>query len=170
MVYTVDPPAPSNAGARREGRRQAPSARLAARAGAVIGAVLLAAAICGATTPMVQAQTRKISRYDSGEYLYRVYCASCHGPGGAGDGPVAPVLNTPLPDLRTIATRAGGGFPRDQVIARIDGRTVVPSHGTRDMPVWGDQLKITEGPDEPAIRKRIDAIAEHLESIQAKER
>jgi mono/diheme cytochrome c family protein len=112
------------------------------------------------------AQTQKASKYDSGEYLYRVYCASCHGPSGAGDGPVASLLRTPPPDLRAIARAAGGAFPRDRIIASIDGRTLVRAHGTRDMPVWGDRLKVTEGPDEPVIRKRLESIAAHIESIQ----
>jgi mono/diheme cytochrome c family protein len=41
--------------------------------------------------------------YNSGEYLYRVFCASCHG--GAGDGSVAAILHVPPADLTAIARR-----------------------------------------------------------------
>jgi mono/diheme cytochrome c family protein len=116
------------------------------------------------------AQAPKESRYDSGAYLYRVYCASCHGPSGAGDGPVAPMLSTPPSDLRLIVRASGEAFPRDRVIASIDGRTLVKAHGTREMPVWGDQLKITDGPAEPVIRKRLEALAAHIASIQLHQR
>src|SRR5579859_4388914 len=44
----------------------------------------------------------------NGPDLYRGYCASCHGTEGKGDGPVAPALNSKMPDLTTIAQRNGG--------------------------------------------------------------
>ena len=43
--------------------------------------------------------------YNSGAYLYRTFCAPCHGEGGAGDGPVAGSLRARPPDLATIAAR-----------------------------------------------------------------
>src|SRR5262245_63298397 len=58
--------------------------------------------------------------YTSGEYLYRAFCASCHGPQGAGDGVVASTLRVPPPNLTTIALRNGGEFPAEQVSGTID--------------------------------------------------
>jgi mono/diheme cytochrome c family protein len=104
----------------------------------------------------------------SGAYLYRVFCASCHGEGGRGDGAVADLLKKPPSDLTRLASRSGGVFPREAVIRTIDGRTLVPAHGTLDMPVWGDRLKINEGDNERIVAQRLEAIASHLESIQAK--
>lgn len=91
---------------------------------------------------------------DSGQALYTRYCASCHGPGGAGDGPLRPVLRPPPADLTRIAEHAGGWFPDAVVQATIDGRFV--AHGTRDMPVWGDVLD----------QAQISLLTEHLYSLQ----
>ena len=106
--------------------------------------------------------------YNSGAYLYRTFCASCHGERGAGDGPVATLLIARPPDLTTIAARRGGQFNRPEVYAAIDGRRRVPGHGSVDMPIWGDVLKATEGHDDAIIKKRIDALVAHLESLQRK--
>lgn len=104
--------------------------------------------------------------YYSGAYLYRVFCASCHGENGNGDGPVADTLRRPPADLTRISARAGGVFPRNQVIAIIDGRKPVPGHGSAEMPVWGDVLRATQGSDEAIIARRIAALVMHIQSIQ----
>jgi hypothetical protein len=49
------------------------------------------------------------------------------------------VLRIPPPDLTRIAQRRGGNFPDAEIAAQIDGRTVVPAHGSRDMPIWGQR-------------------------------
>ena len=41
----------------------------------------------------------------SGEQLYTRFCASCHGIGGHGDGPVAQSFAVKIPDLTLIARR-----------------------------------------------------------------
>ena len=106
--------------------------------------------------------------YHSGAYLYRTFCATCHGEQGRADGPVAPLLITRPPDLTTIAVRQGGEFNRAEAYASIDGRRRLPGHGSPDMPIWGDVLKITEGHDDAIIKKRIDALVAHVESLQRK--
>lgn len=106
--------------------------------------------------------------YYSGAYLYRVFCASCHGEHGEGDGPVADTLRRPPADLTRVSARAGGVFPRNQVIAIIDGRKPVPGHGSTEMPVWGDVLRVTQGSDDAIIAKRIAALVTHIESVQTK--
>ena len=106
--------------------------------------------------------------YNSGAYLYRTFCAPCHGEQGAGDGPVAGSLRARPPDLATIAARRSGQFDRVEVYAAIDGRRRVPGHGSADMPIWGDVLKATEGHDDAIIKKRIDSLVAHLESLQRK--
>ena len=101
--------------------------------------------------------------YD-GRNLYLGYCASCHGPTGAGDGPIAPALKYGMQDLRTLEQRKGV-FPHDWLREIIDGRTLRAVHGTREMPVWGWQFYLAEGSEEP-VAARIDALVEHLRSIQ----
>lgn len=105
----------------------------------------------------------------SGSELYRVFCASCHGPGAEGDGPVAATLKPAVPDLTRIAARNGGAFPAERVRAIIDGQSVPRAHGTRAMPVWGwDFYAINR--EDPARRERvaelIDRLVEHLRVLQ----
>lgn len=134
----------------------------AAAAAAWLGAVTI-----GAQQPRAPEQAPR-QDYNSGEYLYRAFCASCHGARGAGDGVVADLLRIPPPNLTTIARRNGGSFPAEQVYRAIDGRHAITAHGARQMPVWGDVLQVTEGQNETVIRKRIEALVSHLESIQSK--
>lgn len=105
----------------------------------------------------------------SGPELYRVFCASCHGPQAHGDGLVAATLKPAVPDLTRIAARNGGTFPTERVRDFIDGQTLPRAHGTRAMPVWGwDFYAISR--EDPARRQRaaelIDRLVEFLRSIQ----
>lgn len=131
-------------------------------AGLVIAGLALVPIAGGGAAPQ---SPRPRQDYNSGEYLYRTFCASCHGESGRGDGPVADLLRRPAADLTAIAARAGGTFPRDAVEAVLDGRTAVPSHGQRDMPVWGDVLRALE-PDAATARRRVEALIKYVESIQ----
>jgi mono/diheme cytochrome c family protein len=105
----------------------------------------------------------------SGPQLYRQFCASCHGVTGRGDGPVAPALGIEVPDLTRIAQRHSGSFDRAMVEAIIDGRRIVGAHGTRTMPVWGEDLSRSElgNPDaERTARLVITRIADYLWQLQ----
>jgi glycine cleavage system protein P-like pyridoxal-binding family len=106
----------------------------------------------------------------SGLEMYQSFCASCHGVGGEGDGPVAPLVKIHVPDLTRIAQRDGGEFPTEDVRRTIDGRFDRPAHGPRDMPVWGWQFYRSQTPNDPVERARVDALIErlvqHLRSIQ----
>ncbi|MEM7584802.1 MAG: c-type cytochrome [Acidobacteriota bacterium] len=102
-----------------------------------------------------------------GKQSFRSYCASCHGTEGRGDGSVAEYLKVPPADLTTISQRNSGEFPFEQVYQAIDGRTPKRSHGSRDMPVWGDAFKMTrDNPDEEGVKKKISELVHFLESIQ----
>jgi mono/diheme cytochrome c family protein len=94
-----------------------------------------------------------LSGYD-GAQLFKRLCSSCHGPAGAGDGPVAASFKTRLPDLTGIAARRGGQFPEERVRQIIDGRAGVAAHGAREMPVWGNDLR-TAGADADAVITRL---------------
>ena len=102
--------------------------------------------------------------------LYQQLCASCHGVEGHGDGPVAPLIKIPVPDLTRLAARDGGEFPREDVRLVIDGRSDRRAHGPRDMPVWGWQLYDSRSNNDAAARARTDALIDqlvrYLESIQ----
>jgi mono/diheme cytochrome c family protein len=102
-----------------------------------------------------------------GVELFMNHCASCHGAGGEGDGPVAAVMQATVPNLRSLAMRNGGAFPTAEVTAYIDGREMKAAHGDRQMPVWGDVFR---GPEqkrrERAVRERIEALVEFIVELQ----
>jgi mono/diheme cytochrome c family protein len=111
-------------------------------------------------------QVRSSQPVDVGKNLFRVYCAACHGADGRGAGPMASELRRLPPNLASYAVGNGGVFPSERVRSIIDGR-LVGSHGTSEMPVWGDAFKRTrEGLSEEAAKARIDAIVKYLEAIQ----
>ncbi len=135
--------------------------------------VLLAAAlgIAGAAS----AQQSGVGKYDLGKYEYQAKCASCHGVSGKGDGPMRTALKKAPSDLTTYAKRNGGAFPTQLAWQVIDGRPVdTGAHGTREMPVWGQDfrrevLRPEPGPSaEWYVAGRIGALVDYLESIQVK--
>ncbi len=100
--------------------------------------LLLGVSACPTTPPGTPvAEQEQTERIAAGRDLYLSFCASCHGQGLRGDGPVADSLRTPPLDLTQIAVRRGGQFESAEVAAFIDGRNRLPAHGDRDMPVWG---------------------------------
>jgi mono/diheme cytochrome c family protein len=104
-----------------------------------------------------------------GQQMYFTYCASCHGPYGKGDGPVATVLKHPIPDLSTIAQRNGGLFPWNKVETSIAGDPQMPSHGTADMPVWGPLLSDVSHQDHAQVHQRLYNLVGHVKSLQVEE-
>src|SRR5262245_60126932 len=93
----------------------------------------------------------------SGKDLYGRFCVSCHGASGHGDGSVARTLTVEVPDLSLLARRAGGAFPREKVVHIIDGRYTITAHGSRTMPVWGEDLSRLEigNPDAERVTRTI---------------
>lgn len=130
-------------------------------------AVLGIVGVCLASAPLV-AQTRTDST-TTGDYLFRTYCASCHGTSAKGDGPLAASMRQRPADLTEIARRNKGVFPSEQVYRIIDGRQPVKGHGGSDMPVWGDVFARTSGgADEASITTRIQALVRYIEGLQAR--
>lgn len=72
---------------------------------------------------------------ETGAQIYQRHCATCHGIEATGHGPMAGVLLIPPTDLTMLAD-ADGVFPTARVVARIDGRDPLVSHGS-PMPVYG---------------------------------
>jgi mono/diheme cytochrome c family protein len=141
------------------------------------------AAICGLTLASVpadmpaSAQGRNTERTAaaaaSGEEFYQIACADCHGLDGRGAGPMAQFLTVKPSDLTTLSLRNGGVFPFRQVFDVVDGRTVVPPHGSRPgMPLWGavfqDFARERFGPHgtESYVRGRLMELVLYLETIQ----
>jgi mono/diheme cytochrome c family protein len=105
-----------------------------------------------------------------GRKLYVRLCASCHGPGGRGDGPVAGALGEPPTDLTSLARRHDGEFSAIDVFSAVDGTTMPRAHGVSEMPVWGEILRKAPGmPDDQATEAARDAllaITDYLRTIQ----
>ena len=105
----------------------------------------------------------------SGAELFRIFCASCHGPQARGNGPVAKSLKVKVPDLTRIQRRHDGTFPAESIGRIIDGRELRPAHGSGDMPVWGQEFYGVTS-DDAARRVRsnelIGRMVDYLRSIQ----
>lgn len=105
----------------------------------------------------------------SGAYLFRTYCAACHGASARGDGPLADSMRRRPADLTEIAKRNKGVFPAEEVQRMIDGRQPVKGHGGTDMPVWGDVFaRSSDGGDPAIVQARIRSLVAYLEGLQAK--
>jgi len=121
----------------------------------------------------LQAQDKEIKKVTlqptpmtSGEEMFKTYCATCHGPGGRGDGPAAEALKRPPADLTQLARKHDGKFPDAYVAAKL--RSVdQPVHGSKEMPVWGPLLSsVSRNTAETQLR--INNIVAYIGSIQAK--
>jgi hypothetical protein len=134
------------------------------RAMALIGALMLSPA----GTVTVHAQD--FTDY-SGKQLYMRFCAACHGASGIGDGVVAGSLRIIVPDLTRIARRQGGVFNDERIRRIIDGRTTIPPHGTREMPVWGQEFEGESSAaldGQPSRQVILFRLTNYLRSIQKK--
>jgi mono/diheme cytochrome c family protein len=120
-----------------------------------------------ALTLVATACTAAAAERPDGARLFHNHCAACHGADGEGGGPVAAVMQTTVPNLRTLAKRNGGTFPTEAVTAYIDGRQAKAAHGDRQMPVWGDVFRGPEqGTAERTVRERIAALVAFLKGFQ----
>lgn len=103
----------------------------------------------------------------SGKASYEAYCASCHGD-GHGLGQLVSDLKTLPADLTELALRNQGVFPVEAVYQTIDGRKMVPEHGTREMPIWGNIWGYKDDTPVPqeVLDQRINELVEYIRSIQ----
>jgi mono/diheme cytochrome c family protein len=135
-----------------------------------------AVAACGLLVgTAVVAQAAQPLRSDFGKREFDSKCAVCHGLNAKGHGPVVEMLRKSPPDLTLLAKRNGGVFPMERLYQVIDGSDV-PSHGMRDMPVWGQDYRVQAGeyymeqPYDPNayVRARILALLEYINRLQVK--
>ncbi len=108
-----------------------------------------------------------------GQFHYQRYCAVCHGMQGKGNGPVAEDLTVTPANLTQINKKNEGQFPFWRIYRIIDGREEVRGHGTREMPIWGEEIRIDEKEALPKIQEdlvagRIWQMISYLQSIQEK--
>ena len=123
--------------------------------------------------------------FDVGRSEFQSSCASCHGMDGKGNGPVSDQLKVPPPDLTILAKKNNGVFPTNAVYETIYGSKPIPTHGTREMPIWGyrfnpvinlphivdpsyDALDPSRELRDVIVRTRILAVVDYLSRIQEK--
>lgn len=130
---------------------------------------LAAAMLLGTTLLCSPALGEDIHSDEAGKMLYVHYCSSCHGDTGAGDGPLAPILDLKPTNLTQLKKRAGGEFSYLRLLRSIDGTRNVRGHGKPDMPVWGELFRSDEkAPMGEQLRGagKLLLITDHVESLQ----
>ena len=142
--------------------------RLGFWAASVAGAAFFAFALVADLAPAAAQEAGNHAAM--GGYLFKTYCATCHGTTARGDGPLAESMRRRPSNLTEIAKRNNGTFPQELVYKVIDGREKVQGHGGPDMPVWGDAfMRTSDTTDEASVKHRIQALVDYLESIQARD-
>ena len=176
--------------------RRPPTSAVPITAVAITRVALLAAVMCGLVQPLwaqesateksateesatEESATEESATQDSatqdsatrnsaqrGARTYRLYCQSCHGPEGRGDGPLAVDLKHSPPDLTLLAQRADGWFPAFEVRRKIEGRDPVATHGPSEMPVWGLTFELRGDADASQVEQRLDDLVEWIRGLQ----
>jgi len=139
---------------------------------------ILAASLCLALIVLVirmNAQAQNAKRVpvkptprDSGAEMYQVYCASCHGVDGKGNGPAAAAMKTPPSDLTVLSRNNGGKFPELKFQNVLKISSPLAAHGSSEMPMWGPIFRSLESGSEGYVQMRIYNLMKHVEGMQAK--
>lgn len=107
----------------------------------------------------------------SGSEMFREYCASCHGKNGKGDGPATPALTKRPTDLTTLAKSNNGRFPELRVQQSIKGDSMIPAHGSKEMPIWGTvfvRMAMQAGGKPETAEQRVYNLTKYIETLQVK--
>jgi len=152
------------------------SGAIALRSGAVVSLALSLSIVLSPGSLAGESAGVENDALNAAAQDFHFRCAACHGTGGKGDGPMARAMKIQPPDLTRIAERNGGTFPDALIFGTISGLDMPISHGTRDMPVWGDlfigealgeSVSIEESQKAAAqVTERIRRLVKYLESIQ----
>jgi len=101
----------------------------------------------------------------NGSELYRQYCAVCHGTDGRGAGPAADALKQRPSDLTQLTSENNGKFPTLKVQSILNGQSNMVSHGSQEMPIWGDLFKSVT-PDRSFVTLKIEVVTRYLQGLQ----
>lgn len=105
---------------------------------------------------------------NSGQEMFKSYCAVCHGADAKGTGPAASALKVAPSDLTLLAQKNGGKYPSAHVASVIRGQAAPASHGSQDMPIWGPLFtSISQGHDSQ-VHQRVANLVTYIEGLQAK--
>jgi mono/diheme cytochrome c family protein len=103
-----------------------------------------------------------------GKSMFVNYCAPCHGVDGKGNGPVAPALRQKPTDLTVLSRNNNGRFPAAHITSVLEYGATIPSHGTREMPVWGPILGTMDQEQVQEKTIRISNLTAYLRTIQTR--
>ena len=134
---------------------------------AVVLALVILSSAQEATKEVKKVPIKQTSA-NSGQEMYKAYCAVCHGVAGKGDGPAASALKVSMTDLTKLAQRNGGKYPALKVSSILRGDEVVASHGSKEMPIWGKLFWSVSGGSQAEVQQRIANLNRYIESIQTK--
>ncbi len=139
---------------------------------------VLTAVLCLALTVIVtgiNAEAQNVKRVpvkptakDSGAEMYKVYCATCHGMDGKGNGPAAAAMKTPPTDLTVLSRNHGGKFPELKFQNVLKVSSPLAAHGSSEMPMWGPIFRSLESGSEGYVQMRIYNLMKHVEGMQVK--
>ena len=140
----------------------------------LLAPVVVAAAWLAMPSPST-AQTKELKQVpirttdpSSGAAMFKSYCASCHGTVGKGDGPAVVALKVAPGDLTLLSKNNGGKFPELRVFGILEGTIPLASHGSRDMPMWGELFRSLARGDNSSPHLRMRNLTEYVRTIQVK--
>ena len=120
------------------------------------------------TTKTLKLVPVSYSQPDSGEIMFKDYCAACHGMDGKGNGPAVEFLKAPPPDLTTMAKRLNEKSIALNVKTVLRFGTGSKAHGTLNMPVWRRMFNRVNENDTNLVYVRINNLSNYVQSIQQK--
>ena len=85
---------------------------------------------------------------------------------GKGNGPAASALKSVPTDLTQLAASNRGRFPENHVSQTIKGDFATPSHGSKDMPVWGSIFASMGTTSDGSMQLRIRNLTKYIASLQ----
>jgi len=137
-----------------------------------VATLLVSAAATGvlcSQTPTIKKVPITYTQPLDGKEMFSTYCAVCHGPNATGGGPAADALKKAPPDLTQLTIRNNGSFPDRKVVMVLSaGPAEMSSHGSKDMPIWGQLFRSMAPGREAEARIRIAALTDYVKSIQRK--
>jgi hypothetical protein len=105
----------------------------------------------------------------SGHEMYDQLCAVCHGVAGRGDGPAAPALSSPVPDLTQFRVETGSEY-HAQLESVIAGKNRTVHKDIIGMPLWFTEFQYVRRnkfghPRSMYANLKIHSLAEYVEEL-----
>jgi mono/diheme cytochrome c family protein len=133
----------------------------------MVAAAALTLTLQAQDKPKIKQVPPSMTSPSSGVDMFKAYCAPCHGVNAKGNGPAAPALKKQPSDLTRLTADNRGTFPSLKVFNAIQGDNMAPSHGSTDMPIWGEVFR-TLSRDEGGRQMRLHNLTKYIESLQVK--